>query len=129
MDIISDMLIRIKNAQAVVHQTVDVPFSELKLNLAKILEKEGLIEKIETKGRKAKKFIRISLKYENGRPSIKDFKRISKPSCRIYVKKNSLGSLQQERKIAVLSTPQGIMSNKEAFKKGLGGEYLFQVLI
>ncbi len=127
VDPISDMLIRIKNAQAVSHQTVNVPFSKIKFNLAKVLEKEGLIEVITTQGRKIKKIIEIKLKYEEGQPVIKELKRISKPGQRIYLKKSQVKSVRQGYGLAIISTSQGLMTNKEAKKKGLGGEILCEI--
>ncbi len=127
VDPISDMLIRIKNAQAVSHQTVNVPFSKIKFNLAKVLEKEGLIEAITTRGRKIKKIIEIKLKYEEGQPVIKELKRISKPGQRIYLKKSQVKSVRQGYGLAIISTSQGLMTNKEAKKKGLGGEILCEI--
>jgi len=127
VDPISDILIRIKNAQAVSHQTVNVPFSKIKFNLAKVLEKEGLIETITTRGRKIKKIIEIKLKYEEGQPVIKDLKRISKPGQRIYLKKSQVKSVRQGYGLAIISTSQGLMTNKEAKKKGLGGEILCEI--
>jgi small subunit ribosomal protein S8 len=127
VDPIADMLTRIRNAQAGSHQTVTIPFSKLKLNLAKVLEKEGLIEAITTQGRKVKKVIEIRLKYEEGLPVIKELKRISKLGQRIYLKKSQLRSVKQGYGLAIISTSQGLMTNKEAKKKGLGGEILCEI--
>jgi len=127
VDSISDMLTRIKNAQAVSHQTVNIPFSKVKFNLAKVLEKEGLIESITTYGRKIKKIIEIKLKYEKGQPAIKELKRISKPGQRIYLKKSQIRSVRQGFGLAIISTSAGLMTNKEAKKKGLGGEVICEV--
>lgn len=127
VDPISDMLIRIKNAQAVSHQTVNIPFSKIKFNLAKVLEKEGLIEAITTRGRKIKKIIEIKLKYEEGQPVIEELKRISKPGQRIYLKKSQVKPVRQGYGLVIISTSQGLMTNKEAKKKGLGGEILCEI--
>ncbi len=127
VDPISDMLIRIKNAQAVSHQTVNIPFSKAKFNLAKVLEKEGLIESITTYGRKIKKIIEIKLKYKEGQPVIKELKRISKPGQRIYLKKSQVKPVKQGYGLAIISTSQGLMTNKQARKKGLGGEVLCEI--
>jgi small subunit ribosomal protein S8 len=126
-DPISDMLTRIRNAQAVSHQTVNIHFSELKFNLAKVLEKEGLIEPINTRGRKVKKIIKIKLKYQKGRPVINGLKRISKPGQRIYLKKSQVKPVKQGYGLAILSTSRGLMTDKEARQKGLGGEILCQI--
>jgi len=126
-DPIADMLTRIRNAQAVSRPMVTVPFSKLKFNLAKILEKEGLIREIATKGRKTRKVIEIKLKYEKGIPTISGLKRISKPGRRIYLKKKGLRPVRQGYGLAIISTPSGLMTNKEARKKGLGGEVLCEI--
>jgi len=127
VDSISDMLIRIKNAQAVSHKTVDVPFSKIIFNLAKVLEKEGLIEAMTTRGRKIKKIIEIKLKYEKDQPIIEEIKRVSKPGQRIYLKKSQVKSVRQGYGLSIISTSQGLMTNKEAKKKGLGGEILCEI--
>ena len=127
VDPISDMLIRIKNAQAVSRQTVNIPFSKIKFSLAKVLEKEGLIEAITTRGRKIKKIIEIKLKYEKGQPVIEEIKRVSKPGQRIYLKKSQVKPIRQGYGLSIISTSQGLMTNKEAKKKGLGGEVLCEI--
>jgi small subunit ribosomal protein S8 len=126
-DPIADMLTRIRNAQAVARQTVTIPFSKFKFNLAKILEKEGLIAGVSTQGRKTRKVIEIKLKYEKGQPVISGLKRISKPGQRIYIKKDELKSIRQGYGLSIISTSQGLMTNKEAKKKGLGGEVLCEI--
>ena len=126
-DPIADMLTRIRNAQAVSHKTVTIPFSKLKFNLAKILEKEGLIGKIDTQGKKTKKVIEIELKYKNDTPIISSIKRISKPGLRIYIKKDELRPIRQGYGLIIISTSQGLMTNNEANKKGLGGEILCEI--
>lgn len=126
-DPITDMLNRIRNAQAVSHPTVDVPFSNLKYEIAKILEKQGFIQKVERRGRKAKKYIEITLKYNNGMPAISGLKRISKSGQRIYSKAKELKPVKGGYGIAIISTPAGLMTNKEARKKRLGGEILCEI--
>lgn len=129
MDPVANMLTKIKNAQAVSHETVDIPFSNLKLNLAKLFEKEGLVEAVETQGRKVRKVIRIKLKYqEDGKPVASDLKKISKPGRRVYVKKSELKTLAQKKGFAIISTPGGLMTGRDALKKGLGGEYLCEII-
>ncbi|NQV00523.1 MAG: 30S ribosomal protein S8 [Parcubacteria group bacterium] len=126
-DPIADMLTRIRNAQAVSHKTVTIPFSKLKFNLAKILEKEGLIGKTDTQGKKTKKVIEIELRYKNDTPIISSIKRISKPGLRIYIKKDELKPIRQGYGLIIISTPQGLMTNNEAKRKGLGGEILCEI--
>jgi small subunit ribosomal protein S8 len=128
MDPISDMLIAIKNAQAVEHPTVDIPFSNLKYEIAKILAKEGLIEKVEKKGKKLKKFIEITLKYdEKKRGAISDLKRISKSGQRIYLPHKKIKKVKGGYGIAIISTPKGLMTDKEARKQKLGGEIICEI--
>ncbi len=127
VDPISDMLTRIRNAQAVSHQTAIIPFSKFRLRLAKVLEKEGLIESVTSQGRKTKKVIEIKLKYQKGLPAIKRLERISRPGQRIYFKKSQLKPVRQGYGLAIVSTSQGLMTDKEARKKGLGGEVLCEI--
>ncbi len=127
-DPITDMLNRIRNAQAVHHQTVDIPFSNLKYEIAKILEKEGFVEKVEKKGRRVKKIIEISLKYdENKLPFISGLKRISKPGQRIYLPAEKIKRVKSGYGIAIISTSKGLMTDKEARKNKLGGEIICEI--
>jgi len=126
-DPIADMLTRIRNAQAVDHKTVVMPFSKLKLNLAEILVKEGLIKKVTPQGRKTRKVIEIELKYKEGQPAISVLKRISKPGRRLYIKKSEIRPIRQGFGLSIISTPQGLMTNAEARKKGLGGEIMCEI--
>lgn len=126
-DPIADMLIRIKNAQIVGQPVVRLPFSRLKFNLAQILEKEGFLGKIEKKGKDIHKYIKIDLKYNNNSPAVSDVKRISKPSQRIYLKKEMVKPVKQGYGIAIISTSKGLMTNKEARKQKLGGELMCEI--
>lgn len=127
-DPITDMLNRIRNAQAVSHQTASIPFSNLKFEIAKILEKEGFIEKVEKKGRKPQRHLLVALKYKKGgEPAISGLKRISKPGQRIYVGSKKIKRVRGGYGMAIVSTSQGLMSAKEARKKKLGGEVMCEV--
>jgi small subunit ribosomal protein S8 len=127
MDPISDMLTSIKNAQAVFKETVEIPFSNLKYEIAKILEKEKFIEKVEKKGKKTKRIIEITLKYQDKAPAISGLKRISKPGQRIYLPAKKIKRVKGGYGIAIISTSKGLMTNKEARKKKLGGEVLCEI--
>lgn len=127
LDPITDMLNRIRNAQAVLHPKVEFPFSNLKYEIAKTLEREGFIQKAEKRGRKEKKSIEITLRYDNDTPTIAGLKRISKQGQRIYTKAKELRPVKGGYGIAIISTPKGLMTNKEARKKGLGGEILCEI--
>jgi len=126
-DPISDMLTRIRNAQAVLHETVVIPFSKFKFNLAEIIKKEGLVGEISIQGRKTKKTIKIELKYEDNKPVISSIKRISKQGQRTYIKKSELKPIRQGYGIVIISTSQGLMTNKEANVKKLGGELICEI--
>jgi len=135
-DPITDMLNRIHNAQAVFKTTVSIPFSNLKYEIAKALEKTGFIEKVEKGGRKTKKFIEITLKYHkeksagSGRklsPAISGMKRVSKPGQRIYIKAKDLRGVLGGYGRAIISTPRGLMTAKEARKHKLGGEIICEI--
>ena len=126
-DPITDMLNRIVNAQAVSHPTVDVPFSNFKYEIVKILEKNGFVKKAEKKGRKTSKILIITLKYEDKKPIINGFKRVSKPGQRIYSSWKEIRRVKSGFGIAVVSTSKRLMSDKEARKNKLGGEILFEI--
>ncbi len=136
-DPITDMLNRIRNAQAVLKATVDIPFSNLKYEIAKILEKKGFVAKVEKKGKKLRRTIEVTLKYlpsealakggvEN-LPVISGLKRISKPGQRIYKKAKEIKSVKGGYGVAVISTPKGLMTDKEARRKKLGGEIICEI--
>ncbi|HUW71583.1 MAG TPA: 30S ribosomal protein S8 [Candidatus Humimicrobiaceae bacterium] len=127
MDPISDMLTSIRNALAVKHSTVVVPFSNLKYEVGKIFEKEGFIEKIEKKGKRSKRLIEITLKYSDDVPAISGLKRISKPGQRIYSNWNKIKRVKGGYGVAIISTSKGLMTNKEARKNKLGGEMICEV--
>ncbi len=127
-DPITDMLNRIKNAQAVLKPVVDVPCSQLKARVVEILHNEGFISDFKKRGRKGKKIIRINLKYkEDKMPGISGFKRISKPGQRIYKKAKEIKSVKSGYGVAVISTSKGLMTDKEVRKKKLGGEVMFEI--
>lgn len=134
-DPIADMLTRIRNAAAVNKAEVVLPASKIKMEIAKILKTEGWIsdmEIIKTASAKNKNFsfdeLRLVLKYKkSGASAISSIKRISKPGLRVYAKKDELPKVLNNFGIAILSTPSGLMTNKEARKKGLGGEVLCEI--
>lgn len=134
-DPISDMLTRIRNALAVQKHEVVLPMSKVKHEVAKILEEEGWIQRVEIiKGnvKKNKQAIfdelKIVLKYKkSGRPAIMSIKRVSKPGLRVYTGKDKLPRVLNNLGIAILSTPQGMMTNKKARRMGIGGEVICEV--
>lgn len=133
-DPIADMLTRIRNASAAKKSEVVLPMSKIKYSIAKILEKEGYvgnvsIEKSESKKNKSFVFdeIKIVLKYNNGKSVISSLKRISKPGLRVYVNRGELPRVLNNLGIAIISTSQGLMTNKEARKKNVGGEVVCEI--
>jgi small subunit ribosomal protein S8 len=126
-DPITDMLNRIRNAQAVFRSEVDIPFSKIKFEICQILAKEEFIESFEKKGRKNKKFIRIMLKYNKKIPAISGLKRISKPGQRIYLPHKQIKRVRDGYGIAIISTSKGLMTDKEVRKQKLGGEVICKI--
>ncbi len=127
LDFISDMLNRIKNAQAVEKTTVEISFSDLNYEIAKILAKHGFIEGAEKKGRKVKKILEITLKYDNKIPAISGLKRISKPGQKIYSASRKIKRVKGGYGISIISTSKGLMTDKEARKNKIGGEILCEI--
>ncbi len=125
-DPISDMLTRIRNASAVRKTEVTVPFSKLKFAIAIILAQEGYVASVE-KPEAGKGDMKISLKYDKSEPAIRRLQRISKPGHRSYAGYDALPRVLSDYGIAIVSTSQGIMTNKEARKRKLGGEVLCEV--
>ena len=127
-DPIADMLTRIRNANSSKHKTVDVPASNMKKAIAKILFEEGYIKAFEEIKDDAQGIIRITLKYdEKGARVIDGLKRISKPGLRVYASKDELPQVLNGLGIALISTSKGIKTDKEARNEGLGGEVLAYV--
>jgi len=129
MDPITDMLNRIRNAQAVLRPQVEVPWSYLKYEIAQILEKKGFIEKAVKTGKKEKKSIEITLKYGGGNKegAISGLRRISKPGQRIYLPARAIKKVKGGYGLAIISTSKGLMTGQEAKKQKLGGEVLCEV--
>lgn len=124
-DVIADMLTRIRNAASSKHQTVDVPASNLKKQIAKILLDEGYIKDFIEIDDKKQGIIRITLKYvENKKNIISGIKRISKPGLRVYAQKDEVPKVLGGLGVAIVSTSQGVMTDKDARKLGIGGEVL-----
>ena len=125
-DPIADMLTRIRNANTSKHDTVDVPASKMKLAIADILVKEGYVAKYDLVEDGTAKNIRITLKYgkDMNEKIISGLKRISKPGLRVYAGKDELPRVLGGLGIAIISTNQGVMTDKEARKLNVGGEVL-----
>ncbi len=124
-DPIADFLTRIRNGNMVMHETVEVPSSKIKLAIAKILLEEGYIKDFEYIEDGKQGMIRIYLKYgANKQKIITGLKRISKPGLRVYVKKDEIPKVLGGLGTAVISTSQGLMTDKNARKSKLGGEVI-----
>ena len=125
-DPIADMLTRIRNASAAKKAEVVLPFSKVKWAIANILLENGFVKNIE-KVEDGQGNIKIGLKYVDQRPAVASLKRVSKPGRRIYVDKDNILSVRNGLGIAIISTSQGIMNNKEAKKRKIGGELICEV--
>ena len=128
-DPIADMLTRIRNANTAKHDTVDVPASKMKIAIANILVDEGYIAKYDLVDTGVQKTIRIALKYgaDKNEKIISGLKRISRPGLRIYANSEELPRVLGGLGIAIISTNQGVMTDKEARKQKVGGEVLAYV--
>ncbi len=127
MDVISDMLNRIRNGQAAGKPTVEIPFSNLRYEISQILLKKGFIEGVEKKGKKSKKTFEVTLKYQDKMPVIIGLKRISKPGQRIYFDYRKIRKVKGGYGTAIVSTSKGLMTDKEVKKQKIGGEILFEI--
>ncbi len=127
-DPIADMLTRIRNAQMVFHEAVDIPHSKLKTKLAEVLKSEGYIRSFRVISDGRHRFIRIFLKYdEKGTPVIEGLKRVSKPSRRVYIGYDDIPKVLNGYGVNLISTSKGILTDREARKMRVGGEILCSV--
>lgn len=127
-DPIADMLTRIRNANSVGKDRVDIPASKVKTSIGELLKDEGFINDVKLVERKPQNMIRVYLKYgDNDEKVISGIKRISKPGLRVYVGQDEVPQVLGGLGIAVISTSQGVMSDKAAREKGIGGEVLCYV--
>lgn len=127
-DPIADFLTRIRNANMVMHEKVEIPASKTKIALAEILKNEGFIKDYEQVEDGKQGIIRVYLKYGSNREKvISGLKRISKPGLKVYCKKDEIPKVLGGLGIAIISTSKGIVTDKEARKLGLGGEVICYV--
>lgn len=126
-DPIGDMLTRIRNAAMAHKKTVELPGSGVKHAVAKLLKKEGFLTRVEDISSGKRNQLRLELAYNDKEPVIVGIKRISKPGLRWYVGKKEIPVVMGGMGIAVVSTPQGVMSGKDAKTKGIGGELLCEI--
>lgn len=125
-DTISDMLTRIRNASLAKHQTTSIPATRMTLSIARVMKQEGFIADFEETGENIDRRLVVALKYEgkNRQSIIKRLKRVSKPGLRVYSNSKELPRVLGGIGIAIISTSQGIMTDREARKQGVGGEVL-----
>nr|YP_009497122.1 ribosomal protein S8 [Psammoneis obaidii]AWT39835.1 ribosomal protein S8 [Psammoneis obaidii] len=125
-DTISDMLTRIRNANMVKHQIVQIPLTNMSLAIISILKDEGFIEDFETYNEKNRNYLLVSLKYigKSRKPVICKIQRVSKPGLRVYANSKKLPVILDNLGIAIISTSKGVMTNLKAKELGIGGEVL-----
>ena len=127
-DPIADMLTRLRNANNAYHETVSMPSSKLKVNIASMLKAEGYIAGYEVADAAVGKTLTLSLKYgANRRRAIQGLKRVSKPGLRVYAKSTNLPKVLGGLGVAILSTSSGLLTGKQAESRGVGGEVLAYV--
>jgi small subunit ribosomal protein S8 len=127
-DPVGDFIIRLTNAGATKRSSVSVPFSAFKLAIAEKLKEAGYISAVEKKGKKVKKTLDITLKYDaEGAARIHGVKRVSKPGRRMYRSVHEIIPVRYGKGSLILSTPQGVKTDKEAKKEKVGGEALFEI--
>src|ERR1700730_8126826 len=127
-DPVADMLTRIRNAINARHQKVDIPASKLKLEIARILKEEGYVSNFKATEEEGHQILRIYLQYANNHEAvISQVSRVSRPGCRVYVRRTEIPRVLGGMGINILTTPRGVMTGRQARKQGLGGELLCEV--
>ncbi|APJ38417.1 30S ribosomal protein S8 [Mycoplasmopsis pullorum] len=121
-DPISDMIVRIKNANQRKHKTVSIPYSNKKAKILELILEEGYITSFSVEGEGVKKSLLVTLKYKGTQSAIVGIKRVSKPGLRVYVKADELPKVLSGYGTAIISTSKGIMTEKQARKENVGGE-------
>ncbi len=128
MDRIADMLTRIRNAQMAGIEKIELPASKMLESIAKLLKEEGYLAGVKAYNHKGHRYLRLTLKYdEEGAPVIREIKRVSKPGRRVYAGAKELPRVKNGYGVAIVSTSQGIMTDKHARKANIGGEILCTV--
>ena len=126
-DPIADMLTRIRNAQVVNKTSVSMPSSKIKVAIARVLKDEGYIDDFAVLGAAGKPELKIGLKYYAGRPVIERIERVSRPGLRVYRGKGDIPTVMNGLGVTIISTPQGVMTDRKARATGVGGEVLAYV--
>lgn len=127
IDPIADMLTRIRNAVSNQQESVEIPASKLKEAILGILKKEGYVADFKIKNKKGFSVIKVDLQYKNGEAPIQHIERVSKPGLRVYRQASRIPRVLSGFGLVILSTPQGVMSGRDARKKGIGGEVICKV--
>lgn len=127
MDSIANLIVKIKNAGAVGHSTVTVPYTKLTEAILTKLQEKGYVKSFSKQGKDVAKTIEVELAYEGSKPKFEDAERVSKLSRRVYEKSTNIKPVRRGYGMAVISTPKGILSDSEARKQKVGGEVLFKV--
>jgi small subunit ribosomal protein S8 len=127
-DPVADFLTRLRNANSAYHETIKLPYSKLKANIAEILKTEGYVASVKVEDAEVGKTLIVDLKFgPNRERSIAGIKRVSKPGLRVYAKSTELPRVLGGLGIAILSTSSGLLTDRQAAKKGVGGEVLAYV--
>lgn len=124
---VGDFAIQLKNAALARKKEITTPYANIKKAIAKVLIKEGFLDSVKEETVDNKKQLIVTLRYQKRKPSITDVSLVSKPSLRVYIGADEIGSKQGRASVAVLSTNGGVLTGKEAMKKKLGGELLFKI--
>ncbi len=127
-DPIADMLTRIRNAAMARHEVVNIPASKMKVAIAKVLKEEGFIREYELVEEPPRKFLRVHMSYGGKKePVLSGLQRVSKPGLRVYVQKREIPRVYGGLGVAILSTPQGVMTGQTAWRRNVGGEVICYV--
>ncbi len=126
-DPIADYLVRVRNAIAAKHETVEIPASKMKLEITKILLEEGFIQNFKVQEDSKQDVLKIFLKYSEGQPVITGLKQISKPGRRVYSTRDTVPKVIGGLGISILSTSRGVMTGHDSTKTGIGGEVLCEI--
>jgi len=132
LDPIADMLTRIRNAQRAGHKTVSMPASKVKLSILRVLEARGFVGTIAKEADGPKETLVVVLKYSEKaplqlEPAIRELRRISKEGNRVYAKRGEVKKVKNGYGLAIISTSKGVMAGEDAYRQGLGGEYICEV--
>ena len=127
-DPVADFLTRLRNGIRARHQKVDIPASKLKLEIARILKEEGYVSNYKLTEEEGRRVLRVYLKYgPNNEAAISSMTRVSRPGCRVYVGRQEIPRVLGGLGINILTTPQGVMTGRQARKQGVGGEILCEI--